>query len=191
MSDSFRLAICTSIACFASAVTIMTTQRWDFLYHLPIAWFVLLPLIFLPRILIRIKWENKHSKNILISKKIIIYGAGRVGRSLSCCIHNGGMIGFIDDDHELLGRRISGYPVIGHESDIPTIHDVHSFDQLWLSFKPDTIKRYRLNKICKSRDISMVVIPEIEPFAGMLKSIKRRGTKTYNQKIDSPKDEAF
>ncbi|MGC9197273.1 MAG: sugar transferase [Syntrophobacteraceae bacterium] len=190
MSDSFRLTLCASLACFASAITIITTQRWNFLYHLPITWFVLLPLIFLPRILIRIKWENDNSKNILVTKKIIIYGAGRVGKSLSCCIHNGGMIGFIDDDHELLGRRISGYPVIGHESDIPTIHDVHSFDQLWLSFKPDILKRYRLSKICKNRDIAMVIIPEIEPFAGMLTPIKKRDAQTYNRKIDSPYDKA-
>lgn len=190
LSDSFRLTLCTSLACFASAITIMTAQRWDFLYHLPITWFVLLPLIFLPRILIRIKWENGHSKNILATQKIIIYGAGRVGRSLSSCIHNAGMIGFIDDDDELLGRRISGYPVIGHESDIPTIHDVHSFDQLWLSFKPDMYKRYRLNKICTNIGISMVVIPEIEPFAGMLKSIKKHDAQTYNQKIHYPYDKA-
>lgn len=172
LSDSLRLIICATIAWLISFLIILAIHRAASVYLVPMSWFILLPLLILPRVLIRLKWEKEQGGDVSAPKKIAIYGAGRIGNAMAGWMFNDGMVGFIDDDPELKGRRISGYFVLGHESDIPTIHEVYRFHELWVSFVPESHKRNRLNEICRQKNIRLIIIPELEPFSSMTKCVR-------------------
>ena len=75
------------------------------------------------------------------------------------------LIGFIDDNPVLRGRRVQGFEVLGRESDIPTIHAVHKFDEIWITFKPDDAKRFRIQTFCQKKKIRLSFLAEMEPFS--------------------------
>jgi len=75
------------------------------------------------------------------------------------------LVGFVDDNPYLRGRRVHGYEVLGRESDLPTIHAVHKFDEIWMTFKPDEIKRLRMMAFCQKQQVKMTILAEMEPFS--------------------------
>jgi lipopolysaccharide/colanic/teichoic acid biosynthesis glycosyltransferase len=99
---------------------------------------------------------------------VVIYGAGERGAALTGLLERGfpnvRIAGFLDDDHELIGRRISEHPVLGCERDLDTIHAVHKLQQLWFVFEPDRFKYRRLREWCNRNAVRCVVLPLTEPF---------------------------
>ena len=100
----------------------------------------------------------------MIKNKIVIYGAGRQGIALSRCVGSGCVVGFIDDSEFLKGRRLVGHRILGRESDIPTIHAVHKFNEIWVTFEMQPEQRERVESLCKKQGIELIFIPEHEPF---------------------------
>jgi FlaA1/EpsC-like NDP-sugar epimerase len=74
-------------------------------------------------------------------------------------------LGFLDDDPELRGKRIAGYHILGRERDIPTIRQRYSLAEIWITFKPDELKRHRLQTVCQQQHIKLIVLTELEPFS--------------------------
>ncbi len=138
-------------------------------YLVPEGCLILLPLLAMPRVVNRMRWERRRAAQGGHSHKIVIYGAGRGGTAFGTWIKTTSselsMIGFLDDDPEMRGRVVAGSPVLGRESDIPTIHEVHRFDEIWVTFEPDAIKRRRLQSTCDARGIRLVIFSELEPFS--------------------------
>ncbi|WP_200389368.1 sugar transferase [Thiocapsa imhoffii] len=100
---------------------------------------------------------------------ILVYGAGHRGVAVSCLLDHGfpnaRVIGFLDDnDRELVGRTIAGYPVLGSERDLNTIHAVHHLHQIWLTFEPDRFKHRRLSDWCEAQGVTLCVLPWSAPF---------------------------
>jgi FlaA1/EpsC-like NDP-sugar epimerase len=75
------------------------------------------------------------------------------------------VVGLIDDDSELRGMIIAGYRVLGRESDIPTIQEVHKIDEVWVTYRLKESKLNRLKAYCTEHDVILVVFPELEPFS--------------------------
>ena len=125
---------------------------------------IVLALLASPRVLARKRWEKSPTERSHGTERTIIYGADRTGLALASCFANGNLIGFVDDDPYLGGGRIRGFKVFGHESDISTIHKVHPFENLWVTFYPATGKRVRLEKFCECNNIKLLILPELEPF---------------------------
>jgi hypothetical protein len=130
----------------------------------PITLFILLTLLPLPRVFFRIAWQSSNAEKLKPEKSILIYGTGQAGRALANCIGNGNLIGFLDDDPDLKGKRIQGIRILGYESDIPAVYQVQPFEQLWVTFRPNASKRARLKEICEDRNITLIILPEVEPF---------------------------
>jgi len=165
LSDSVRLIMFATIAWLVGFFAILALKRGASIYLMPMGWFILLPMLMAPRFVARLRRQRLENAGAPPEKTIAMYGAGRVGNALASWMSNGALVGFIDDDPELKGRRVAGRFVLGHESDIPTVHEVHGFAELWVTFRPDPLKRRRLHGICEQRKIELVVIPELEPFA--------------------------
>lgn len=164
MCDAVRLVLFASVAWLCCFFTLFALKAGASLYLLPMGWFIVIQMLMAPRFLARLRWQTRHDRGAP-EKKVAVYGAGRIGNALASWMLNGTLIGFIDDDPELKGRRVAGHLVLGHESDIPTVYEVHNFNELWVTFSPDPVKRKRLNRFCGQRKIELVVIPELEPFA--------------------------
>jgi hypothetical protein len=118
----------------------------------------------------RICFERRHGNSHCDteSKRILIYGAGKVGTSLVNWIkfrlENIQILGFIDDALLLQGRKVSGLPVLGSERDISNINGFRRVDEIWLAFLPDGKKKKRLESICGEKGIVLVSLLEQEPF---------------------------
>ncbi len=107
-------------------------------------------------------------------KKIIIFGTDDRGINLGSLIQRGfpvaRLVGFLDNCPEVRGRSILDHKVLGSERDLPTLLSVYRFDQLWLSFSPDSIQRERLEKWTRQNGVTLIILPEIPAFEGLFPS---------------------
>jgi lipopolysaccharide/colanic/teichoic acid biosynthesis glycosyltransferase len=168
LSDAARLVVAATFSLSCGFILLFSLDRGISLYLLPLTWFILVPFLGLPRILVRMRWERRQDEKRKSKNRIMIYGAGLQGMALARCVGNGNLVGFIDDGEFMRGRRIVGYQVLGRESDIPNIHEVHQFNEIWVTFKMTRAQRGRMELMCTKRDISLVYIPDQEPFARLI-----------------------
>ncbi len=172
LTDFIRLVHVVSWIWLLIFLVLLGINRAFSLYLFPIFWGVVIIFLALPRIIARLSKEKQEKSKASSSPTVAIYGIGRGGRALMYWFNNGALKGIIDDVSGYKGKYINGYPILGHESDIPTIHDVHQFDELWMTFRPQQTQRKRIEKMCLDRNIKLVVLPELEPFSRFAKSLK-------------------
>jgi lipopolysaccharide/colanic/teichoic acid biosynthesis glycosyltransferase len=167
LANAVRLGLVVCISWPLVFILLVGLQRCLSLYIVPITGsFFILFLIF-PRALSRWRWEKSISSDLETGGKVLIYGAGRTGLALAGCLCRTWFIGFIDDNPDVIGNQIRGLPVLGNESHIATIHLVHPFKELWVTFVPAQTKRERLEAICSRLQVKMTILPEFEPIAQM------------------------
>jgi len=169
ISDAVRLVSVVSLSWLACFLMLVYVERGVGFSLLPLSWFISLPLLLLPRALRRISFEKSKNQNPHRLNCVVIYGASRGGYALASWMKSGSngihLIGFLDDDPKLQGTRVHGYRVLGRESDLPTVHEVHHIDEIWVTFLPDPFKRGCLKALCERNEIKLVVFPELEPFS--------------------------
>lgn len=148
---------------------------------LPMAGFGTFILMLAGRLYYRERWRNrkKNGNGNGPAVNVAIYGAGRRGGALAGLINQGfpgaSVVGFIDDsDQDMRGREIQGRRVLGSERDLNTIHAVHSIDQIWTTFVPDSPKHRRVREWCADNEVKLVVLPESEPFQSLQEQSERR-----------------
>lgn len=168
--DALRLITVSSFLWLAFFIIMFSIHRGLSLYLIPLVWAFMSIFLILPRVAARSLMDRKtFNCQGQAQATVLIYGAGRIGTTMSGLINGGSpmmkVIGFIDDSPYLRGRRINGFDVLGRESDIATIHSVHRFNEIWLAFKPDEIKRLRLHAFCEKHQVRMTVLTELEPFS--------------------------
>jgi len=173
--DALRLIVVSSFLWLIFFIALFSVHRALSLYLIPLVWSFLIIFLMFPRVALKFFWEIKPlDSRRQAASNILIYGAGRVGMSMSRLINGKSssikLVGFIDDDPDLRGRRVQGFQVLGRESDIPTIHSVHKFDEIWLTFNPDRIKRSRVHTFCQRQQVKMTVLSEMEPFSRIFES---------------------
>ena len=127
------------------------------------------------RLYYRERWrrQKRDSNGQANDVRIAIYGAGRRGGTLASLFEQGfpdsELTGFFDDnDARMRGREINGRKVLGSERDLDTVHAVHGFNQLWLTFTPDQHKRRRLQRWCSDNKVNLIILPETAPFTALL-----------------------
>lgn len=175
ISDALRLIVVSSFLWLVFFIALFSMHRTLSLYLVPLVWAFLIIFLMFPRVALRCLWEIKPlDSRRQAASNILIYGAGRVGMSMSRLINGKSssikLVGFVDDNPDLRGRRVQGFQVLGRESDIPTIHAVHKFDEIWLTFHPDKIKRSRVHMFCEKQQVKMAVLAEMEPFSRIFES---------------------
>lgn len=172
LSSATRLSVVLLISWLTTFFVLIKLYRSISLYLMPMAGSLSIILLLVPRVFSRWHWEKTLINNSNSTVEILIYGAGKTGLTLASCLPFGKFVGFVDDDPEYRGSHIRGLKVFGHESDIPTIHKAHPFNEIWVTFEPSSKKRQRLSKTCKENDIKLVFLSDIEPFAAMKTSEK-------------------
>lgn len=103
---------------------------------------------------------------------LLIYGAGGAGIALAGLLKHAfpmtRVVGFLDDnDQDLRGRTISGYPVLGSERDLDTLHAVYRLGQIWTTFEPNRFKFQRLTDWCERNAVRLVILPLTQPFLSL------------------------
>jgi len=135
----------------------------------PLGWMLMIGLLLTPRVVRRMEWERIQPIKPRYDRPILVYGAGRTGAALAKCIDSFGrgsmVVGFLDDDDMLRGRQVAGLPVLGRESDIPTVWAVHKIQEIWVSFVPKAAKRERLESLCEQAGVRLEIVPEVGPFS--------------------------
>ncbi len=173
--DALRLIVVSSFLWLIFFIALFSVHRALSLYLIPLVWAFLIIFLMSPRVALRCLWESGPlSSQRRTASNILIYGAGRLGMSMLRLINGKSssmkLVGFIDDDPNLRGRRVHGFQVLGRESDIATIHAVHKFDEIWVTFSPDRIKRSRVHTFCEKQQVKLTVLAEMEPFSRIFES---------------------
>lgn len=137
-----------------------------------ISWFVFLSLLLVPRMWLRIQDEKAITSNQEPLRKALIYGAGRGGIALAMWLRQRQsgrkLIGFVDDDPKLGGKKIVGYRILGFRRDLPTIDEKYNVDELWVTFELKALEREWLQSLCQRRGIKLVIVTDLEPFSPMV-----------------------
>ncbi len=168
LRDALHQAIVIScVLLLGFGILFYTAAASQWLPLVPMYWFVLLSMLTIPYILRRVQFENRHIVPIENSRNILIYGVNRKGIALADWLNHGlgrsSLLGFLDDQPKFRNKHVFGYQVAGRESDIPTLHEVHRIDEIWLMFKPSADKRERLKKTCHELGIHLVYLPSDVP----------------------------
>jgi lipopolysaccharide/colanic/teichoic acid biosynthesis glycosyltransferase len=173
--DGIRLGFIVPPAWLTGFVMLLGfTYRNLSFYLIPVGCLFLIPLLTFPRIWNRMRWINKQTVDPDVHHRVLIYGAGSGGAALASWMKEAAkgmnLLGFLDDDSDLRGKQVCGFKVLGRESDIPTIHEVHRIKEIWVTFQLTGIKRKRLHAMCENLSIRLVVFPDLEPFSRFMPS---------------------
>jgi len=120
-----------------------------------IYWILMLILISLSRLSFRLLDEGIRKGNQK-GKPTLVYGAGVGGQMAMREIETNrdlGMtvVGFIDDNTRLHGRKIQGYPVLGGQEGLSNIIKKHNIQEIIVSFRQNGKERKReVNNLCRS-----------------------------------------
>ena len=127
-----------------------------------IYWVLMIILISLSRLSFRILDESIR-KGSQKGKPTLVYGAGVGGQMAMQEIetnHDLGMVlvGFIDDNTRIHGRKIQGYQVFGGQECLEKIIKEHHIEEIIVSFKKNgKEKKKEVNNLCRSMDMNVAV----------------------------------
>jgi FlaA1/EpsC-like NDP-sugar epimerase len=68
------------------------------------------------------------------------------------------LIGFIDDNTRIHGRKIEGYPVVGGQECLEEIIKERHIEEIIVSFKKNGIKKKReIENLCRNLNVNVAV----------------------------------
>ncbi len=127
-----------------------------------IYWVLMLILVSLSRLSFRLLDEGMR-KGSQKGKPALVYGAGVGGQMVMREIETNrdlGMVlvGFIDDNTMIHGRKIQGYQVFGGQECLEKIIKEYNIEEIIVSFKKHgTEKKREVNNLCRNMDVNVEV----------------------------------
>jgi FlaA1/EpsC-like NDP-sugar epimerase len=99
-------------------------------------------------------------------RRVLIYGAGDAGELIVRDMRQNAKfqavpIGFVDDDHQKVGQRIHGVPVLGTRAQLPSILDTHAPEELLIAIPS------------ASRETLREIVRTVEPFRIRITTVPR------------------
>ena len=127
-----------------------------------IYWILMLILVSLSRLSFRLLDEEirKGNQN---GKHTLVYGVGVGGQMAMREIETNRelemvLIGFIDDDPRMHGRRVEGYPVFGGQEELEKIIHKHDIKKIVVSFKKNgSEKKREIQRLCQSLGLELEI----------------------------------
>jgi sugar O-acyltransferase (sialic acid O-acetyltransferase NeuD family) len=90
--------------------------------------------------------------------KCVIIGAGGHGRVVLDILHNAGkhdVVGFVDSNPELKGRRIDGQPILGKFEDLEQLREIHSIDAAVIAIGDNGTRRFFAQRV-KQQNLKLI-----------------------------------
>jgi len=154
-----------------SAGTVMAILIFLFVYRFQsfsravfvIYWVLMLILVSLSRLSFRLLDEGIQRRNKR-GIPTLIYGAGIGGQMTLKEIetnpdHGLAIIGFIDDNIRIKGRKVRGYPVLGGDRDLDEIIKRHDIGKIIVSFREHGAEKKReIKKLCQKMGVEADVV---------------------------------
>jgi UDP-GlcNAc:undecaprenyl-phosphate GlcNAc-1-phosphate transferase len=118
-----------------------------------IYWGLMVILVSLSRLSFRLL-DEEVSKGNRKGKQTLIYGVGAGGQVVMKEIEKNpelgmGLVGFIDDNPRIHGRKINGYPIFGGQDDLAAIIPKYHIQKIIVSFKKNGIeKKKEIQNLC-------------------------------------------
>jgi UDP-GlcNAc:undecaprenyl-phosphate GlcNAc-1-phosphate transferase len=105
--------------------------------------------------------EHAHERATAGTRRALIFGAGRAGRlalhAMRAYTAPGFVpLGYVDDDPELWGAEVRGYPVHGGSDRLAEILDRLQVDDLVMAGSPDPARRAAIAAVCAAHGIRLV-----------------------------------
>lgn len=112
-----------------------------------------------------VKHSVRFNKNIGDAERILLYGAGgRLAlflREKTMNTLNLGrvrlIVGIVDDDPNLRGRRVNGYHVLGNSNEMVQLIREHAVDKVVITMHCDLARFERIEHICSEANVELMV----------------------------------
>ena len=127
-----------------------------------IYWVIMLIFISISRLSFRILDEGLR-KGAQKGVPVLVYGAGIGGQMALKEIETNkelgrALIGFIDDNEKLYGRKIHGYPVFGGQEQLRKVMDQYGIKEIIISFRDNSDeKKKELKSLCNKMGVELDV----------------------------------
>ena len=128
-----------------------------------IYWVLMLILVSLSRLSFRLLDEGVR-RGDKKGKPTLIYGAGVGGQVAVKEIENNlelglALVGFVDDNVRIHGRKILSYPVLGGQNDLEGIIKRHNISKIIVSFKKQGVeKKKEIRRLCSGMSAEVEVV---------------------------------
>lgn len=164
LRDLFSYAKSISLASMLCILLLVFLYRFESFSRAVfiIYWGIMLVVFSLSRLFFRVL-DEKISKSKQKGTPTIIYGAGKGGLMALQELEGNGLyglkiIGFVDDNHALWGKRLEGYPIFGGRDAIPELLETYGVKEIIVSFRNPTDEWLReLRNAFKSEDAEVRV----------------------------------
>jgi len=144
LRDLFTYAKAISLASMLCILLLVFLYRFESFSRavFVIYWGIMLVVFSLSRLFFRVL-DEKLSKSRQKGTPTLIYGAGKGGLMALQELEGNGLygfkiIGFVDDNRALWGKRLEGYPIFGGREIIPQILETYGVKEIIISFRNPT-----------------------------------------------------
>jgi hypothetical protein len=114
------------------------------------------------------RWLAMRKSTTHLGERVIIVGAGHLGEFVNWVISHGefartfNIVGFVDDDYQKHGMRISEHPVLGSIHDLPTFIQKHDVGVVIFAISNISSAQQRhILSICRQTKAKTVLFPNI------------------------------
>jgi putative colanic acid biosynthesis UDP-glucose lipid carrier transferase len=110
---------------------------------------------------------RRFRKRGINSKKVLLYGAGRLGQSIATQTERSPetgfqIVGYVDDNPELKGQSINGIPVVGSLADLRETPLDYEIEEIWVALPLSaTPKVTEVLEITERHPISVRMFPDL------------------------------
>ncbi|GBE39254.1 MAG TPA: hypothetical protein ENG75_05855 [Nitrospirae bacterium] len=162
LSDGVTIFKSVTLGTLVSAVILVMTTRFIGYSRAVfiIYWMTLLCLVIGARVILRLLREHFSEIQKARGKRVLIYGAGDAGSSLLREVKNNPelhykVVGFIDDDHKKIGRRVDSKAVLGCGEDIGGIAVVKNVEEVLVAISRLSEEDFqRIKALCEKSGLS-------------------------------------
>ncbi len=165
--DEIRMLVPAVSVAFVLLFAYFFLTKVEYLSRLLFAYFYVLDLLFLVNLRWMMRLAMRSSFGIGLARPLIIAGAGPVGRQIVGLLRNRpwtgyNIVGFLDDNAEIVGSEIDGIPVLGQCDELADVIEHIPIAEVIVALPSRSYDRIRqIVTVCQTLPVRIRVVPDL------------------------------
>ena len=162
-----RMLVPAISVAFILLFTYFFLAKVEYLSRLLFAYFYVLNLLLLVNLRWVLRLAIRSSLGLGLARRLVIAGAGPVGRQVAGLLQNRpwtgyGIVGFLDDNVDLIGKEIDGIPVLGRCDQLAEMIEQKQVAEVIVALPSRSYERIRqIVTVCQSLPVRIRVVPDL------------------------------
>jgi exopolysaccharide biosynthesis polyprenyl glycosylphosphotransferase len=165
--DEIRMLVPAVSVAFVLLFAYFFLAKVEYLSRLLFAYFYLLDLLFLVNLRWVLRLAMRSSFGLGLARPLIIAGAGPVGRQIAGLLRNRPwtgykIVGFLDDNAELVGTEVDGITVLGQCDELADVIEHVQVAEVIVALPSRSYDRIRqIVMVCQTLPVRIRVVPDL------------------------------